>query len=253
MATTTPTEIPAPNQRTAARIAGYSYIALFVFAVFANFAVVERLVDPDDAAATFQDLAESETMLRLAIGAFLLIFVLDVLVAWALYHLFRPVGAAISSLTAWFRIVYTVFLGVALVFLFAVLQLVGDADHITAFDQTARDTHSMLALDAFNATWLIGLTCFGVHLALLGFMIVRSSIASRILGVLLLVAGGAYVFDTLAYTLLSSYTDNETVFSTIVVLPAVLGEAAFMIWLLTRAGRRDDAPVEDRDRSLAAV
>ncbi|MDH3300572.1 MAG: DUF4386 domain-containing protein [Acidimicrobiia bacterium] len=39
-----------PNPRTMALLAGWSYVALFVLAVFANFFVRERLVDTADAA-----------------------------------------------------------------------------------------------------------------------------------------------------------------------------------------------------------
>lgn len=235
--TSGPADATRPAPRSAARIAGYSYIALFVLGVFANFFVRERLVETGDAAATFRNFVDSEAMVRLAIVAFLAAFVLDVVVAWALYHLFRPAGAAISALTAWFRIVYTVFLGMAVVFLFGVLELAGDAGHVAALGQTARDGHVMLALDAFNATWLVGLTCFGIHLTLIGALMLRSRLAAPALGVVLAVAGAAYVFDTLAYSLLSTYADHEAVFTAIVALPAVVGEAALTVWLLSRAGK----------------
>jgi hypothetical protein len=236
----------SPTPRTAALIAGSSYVALFALGIFGNFLVRERLVQSDDAAATFQNVAGDASLVRLAIAAFIAAFVLDVLVAWALYYVFRPAGPGLSRLTAWFRLVYTIFLGTAAVFLFMALELVGSAEHIVSLDQPVRETTTMLALDAFNATWLIGLTCFGVHLALLGVMCLRSDVAPRPLGSLLVIAGAAYVFDTLAYTLLSNYEDNEALFTAIVALPAVLAEAGLMIWLLRRAGK--PPAVTDRDR-----
>jgi hypothetical protein len=247
--------VPDPTPRTAARIAGYSYMALFALGIFGNFFVRERLVERGDATATFQNVADAEGLLRLAIVAFTAAFVLDVVVAWALYHVFRPAGAAISSLTAWFRIVYTIFLGTAALFLFAVLELVGGGADVAALDQPTREAHTMLALDAFNATWLIGLTCFGVHLALLGAMSVRSTVAPRLLGTVLLVAGAAYVFDTLAYSLLDSYSDHEALFTTVVALPAVVAEASLMVWLLRRARclRADDLASPHLDDRPALV
>jgi hypothetical protein len=233
----------APRPRSAARIAGYSYVALFMLGVFGNFFVREQLVETGDAAATFQNIANDTTLVRLAIVAFIAAFALDVLVAWALYYVFRPAGAALSSLTAWFRIVYTVFLGAAVVFLFVVLQLV-DGDEVAGLDRAAREAHAMLALDAFNATWLVGLTCFGVHLALLGVMSIRSTVAPRSLGIVLIIAGAAYMFDTLAYSLLANYTDNEGVFAAIVAVPAVIAEASLMIWLIRQGRDSTRRPVE---------
>ncbi len=225
-----------PNRHLLARWAGVSYVALFVLAIFANFMVRERLVDQGDPAATFANLVESEQTVRYAVIAFLIIFLLDVFVAWALYYVFRPVGAALSQLTAWFRIVYTVFLGVAAVFLYSVLRLIDQADPMLEMTQAARESAVMLALDAFNATWLIGLAAFGVHLILIGAMILRSQMAHRLLGIVVGVAGAAYVFDTVAYTLVENYSANADVFTAIVAVPAVIAEAAFTIWLLLGAG-----------------
>lgn len=133
------------NRRTVAVIAGISYLALFAVGIFGNFMVREQLVVADDPTATLQNLAESETLVRLAIVGFIAAFVLDVLVAWALFHVFRPAGADLSRLTCWFRIVYTVFLGVAVVFLFGALELAGDASHVVAIESAARESQAMLA------------------------------------------------------------------------------------------------------------
>lgn len=225
---------PHPTPRTAARLAGVGYVAIFALAIFANFFVRVRLVVPDDAAATVANLADSEPLLRAAIVAFLIVFLLDVGIAWALHHVFRGVGEAISALAAWFRIVYTVFLGVAVVFLFAVLQLTGDGEYLAALGPKQRDAQVMLALEAFNATWLVGLTAFGVHLVLVGSIMARSRLAPGVLGSVLVVAGAAYVLDTLAYASLSNYADHQSLFTTMVALPSVVAEAAFAGWLLSR-------------------
>jgi hypothetical protein len=193
-------------------------------------------VESGDAAATFQNVADASGLLRVAIAGFIVAFALDVLVAWLLYHVFRPGGPTMSWLAAWFRVVYTVFLGVAVIFLFAVLELTSGDSAVSSLDQATREADTMLALDAFNATWLVGLTCFGIHLALLGSMALRTNVAPRVLGIFLQAAGAMYVFDTFAYTLLSSYEDHEALFTTMVAAPAVIAEASLAVWLI-RTGR----------------
>ncbi|MGI9641147.1 MAG: DUF4386 domain-containing protein, partial [Acidimicrobiia bacterium] len=94
-----------------------------------------------------------------------------------------------------------------------------------------------LLMDAFNYTWLIGLAAFGIHLIILGAMIVRSQIASRILGFALIVAGGAYMVDTFANALLSNYADYADAFLAMVAITAIVAEFAFTAWLLLRAGK----------------
>ena len=115
MSTNPTTEL---SPRRAAWFAGISYAVIFVFAIFANFSVRERLVDLDDAAATAANLADNEVLVRIAMLAFLVIFVLDIAVAWLLHVVLRHTGERRSLLAAWFRIGYTVFLGVALVLAF---------------------------------------------------------------------------------------------------------------------------------------
>jgi hypothetical protein len=94
-------------------------------AIFGNFTVLERLIEPENAALTVANITESLGAFRLGIAAFLMVFAIDVLVAWALHVVFRAVDRDLSLLTAWFRLVYAVFLGAGLVSLLEVVQLVG--------------------------------------------------------------------------------------------------------------------------------
>ena len=224
--------IDRPSPRQAARIAGVGYVALFALAFFANFFVRERLVVGGDAAATFSNIAESEALFRIGLLAFLVIFLIDVVVAGALHVVFESVSRHVSLVAAWFRLVYTAFLGVAAIFFFTALELVGDGGHLGAFASGQLEGQVTLAVNAFNYTWLIGLAAFGVHLVLIAYLMFRSGVVSRVLGVILATAGTTYVIDTTAYTLLSNYTDFEGVFLAIVAIPSVVAEFAFAIWLL---------------------
>ncbi len=242
------THITEISPRRAALIAGAGYVTLFVLGIFSNFFVLTALIEPGDAAATFTNIAESESLFRMGTAGFLVVFLVDVVVAWALYVLFREVARDVSLLAAWFRLIYTVFLGVALIFLYIALQLIGGAGYLNVFEPGQVDAQVMLLLEAFNFAWLIGLAGFGVHLMLLGYLVLKVKYAPRVLGYLVLVAGAAYVVDTTANALLSNYADYETLFLAIVAVPAVVGELAFTFWLLFRAERQ-----EITDRSAAVV
>lgn len=233
--------IPDRSRRQAALIAGVGYLTIFFLALFANFAVRTNLIEADDPTATAANIADSETLFRFGLVAFLVVFIVDVVVAWALYLFYKQQSQEVSLLSAWFRLVYTVFLGVAAVFFFVALQLLSGDDYLAAFDAAQLDTQAFVALDAFNYTWLIGLVAFGFHLIVLGYLVVRSSEVTKVLGYVLMAAGVAYIVDTAANALLANYDDLEGVFLTIVVLPSVVGELWLTIWLLTRGGR--DAPV----------
>jgi ABC-type Co2+ transport system permease subunit len=99
----------------------------------ANFGVLQKLIVPGDAAITAQNIAAAQGLFRLAIGAFFLVAVLDVVIGWALYIRFQAVNRSLSLLAALFRVVYATMLGVALTNLVSALQLVGGADFLKAF------------------------------------------------------------------------------------------------------------------------
>lgn len=239
-----PDHIAETSPRQAARIAGVAYLIVFVLSIFANFVVRERLIEPGDAAATATNIVGNEGLFRLGLVGFMVVFVADLVIAWALYIFFRNLSRDLSLLTAWFRLVYTVFLGVALIFFFEALQLLSGADYLTVFDRGQLNAQTMVALEAFNYTWLIGLVCFGIHLILLGYLVVRSGYVSRVLGFVLMGAGVAYVIDTLANALLANYDDVEAVFLVIVAVPSVIGELWLGLWLLLKAGKGQEATLQ---------
>lgn len=221
--------------RTAARWAGAGYLAIFVLAILANFVAIGSVLDAADATATAAQLAESEGLVRLGTIAFLAIFLIDIVVAWALHALLRDVHHDVSLLSAWFRLAYTVMLGVALVFLHLALLLVGES----AAAAGATDADVLLALQAFDFTWVAGLAAFGLHLVLIGWLLVRSGRAPRGLGWLLMVAGIAYVVDTVAHIALPDYEAVSVAFLAMVAVPSVVAELGLTVWLLlVAAGRR---------------
>lgn len=215
---------PAFPRGTAARLAGVSYIVMFGLAIFANFVVREGLIEPGNPVATFENVAGSIGLFRLGLLAFLVIFVLDVVIAWALHVVFREVNHDLSLAAAWFRLVYTVLLGVSLVSFFDVIRAATGAGPQGA-DQV------MAAMESFESTWLIGLLAFGVHLVLLGMLIVRSGLVTRGLGFILVVAGVAYIVDTVAHTVLSDYDAIGGVLLAAVAIPAMIGEGWLSLWL----------------------
>lgn len=225
------------SRRTAARVAGVGYLALFVLAIFANFIVKQGMIDPSDAEATVAAIREQESLFRIGLAAFVAVFLIDIPVAWALYVLFAPGGRTRSLLIAWFRIAYTVLLGVATVFLFLALEIA------TSTVALGPDV-AVLMVGAFDFAWYVGLSAFGLHLILLGALILRSRIAPRAIGIILAVAGSTYVVDTVAHVLVADYAAIADVMLALVAIPSIVAEFAFTIWLLL-AGRRSSAVTRD--------
>jgi hypothetical protein len=216
------------------RIAGFGYLIIFMSGIFSNFFVLESIIIPGDAAATAENIMGHDTLFRMGILSFVIMVIFDVLLAWALYLLLKPVNRDLSLLTGWLRLVNCTIFGTAVYNLFIVLQLLSGADYLKVFEAGDLQAQVMLALDAFNNTWLIGLVFFGFHLLLLGYLIYRSGYIPKILGVLLIIASAGYLIDSFAYFLMPGYAEYEDIFMLIVVIPGVIGELSFTLWLLLK-------------------
>jgi hypothetical protein len=218
-------------------LTGIGYLVIFITGVFSNFFVLENLIVSGDAAATAENIMEGDMIFRLGILSFIIMVILDLLLAWTLYVLLRPVHKDLSLLAGWLRLVNGTVFGIALFGLFNVLQMISGADYLEAFETGQLQAQVMLSLDAFNNTWLIGLVFFGFHLLLLGYLIIRSGYIPRIIGYLLVLASLGYLIDSFANFLLPGYSKYETIFMMIVVIPGVVGELSLTFWLLIKGGK----------------
>jgi Domain of unknown function (DUF4386) len=224
----------AISQRQAAVTAGIAYAVLIVLGLVFNF-IVLGLIEPDDAATTVSNITDSEALFRTGLVAFTIVLIADAVVAWGLYALFQRTSRELSVFAAWFRLLYVAIAGAALLHLLVAAKLVDGTGYTAAFEQGQRDAQVMLSLDGFLYGWRVSLVAFGVHLLLLGFVIVKSDYAPRTLGILVTLAGLGYVVSSLAGVLLPNFNRNVAVLPLAVV--TVPGEFGLTGWLLWRAGR----------------
>jgi hypothetical protein len=75
-------------------------LLMSILAIFANFFVLEGLIIPGDAATTANNIIANELLFRGGISSFIIVLILDVLVAWALYILLKPVNKNLALLAA---------------------------------------------------------------------------------------------------------------------------------------------------------
>jgi hypothetical protein len=167
---------------------------------------------------------------RRSVLALLGILVLDVVVAWGLYGFLVPVNRGLSLLTAWLRLVYAGILGVALVQLIELLALLGEGLPSSDALATGAGAAALARLDAYYAIWGAGLIVFGLHLAGLGLLVLRSGHVPKLLGVLLLLAGIGYMTEYGARILWSDFS--------VPLSSAGWAELVFMLWLLWAGLRR---------------
>src|SRR6476659_3517390 len=94
--------------RTASLIAGFSLLVMVISAPFVELVAYPKLVIPGKATETIQNIKNNRGLFTYVIFGYLLTFIADVVVAWALYILLKPVNEHLSLLTAMFRGIYTI-------------------------------------------------------------------------------------------------------------------------------------------------
>ena len=148
----------------AARIAGLGYLIIFISGIFANFFVLESLIVPESPAGTIENIMANQLLFRVGIFSFMIMVIFDILLAWLLYILLKPVNTKLSLFSGWLRLVNGTIFGIALYHLLNVLEIVGGADYIKMLDPGQLQAQVLLFLHSFNQLWLIGLVFFGLHL-----------------------------------------------------------------------------------------
>lgn len=216
----------------ASTTAGVGLLLMSVLSAFGYLVAVKGLVVPGNAARTAKNVTDHEGLFRFGVLSLYLVAALDVVVAWALYRVVKPVGEALSKLAAWLRVAY------AGVFIVAISQLFG------VFGLHA--AQALRHINSFTNIWDAGLVVFGLNLFVLAYLAYRSGYVPKFLGVLLAIAGFGYVFDTVARVLVRGSSSDVSAITG-------MGEFAFALWLVIRGRRITVDDSESHDISIGAA
>jgi hypothetical protein len=217
----------APSSRTlvSARVAGLIYLAIIGLGLFGEAYVRGSLVAPENAATTANRILASESLWRASIVADLLMHVLDVPLIAFLYLLLKPVSHPLALLATMFNVVQTCVLVANKLTLVGALSLLKAGMPVPA-EFTAL---SKVAIDVHGHGFGIGLIFFGFSCLVRSVLIIRSGYMPAWVGWLIGLAGVSYLANSFA--LLLSPSLAAALFPA-VLLPSLVGEAAFCVWLL---------------------
>jgi len=221
------------STRNPGRFAGLLYVLTSIVGFFAMGYVPSKLIVHGNAAATANNIVASETLFRLGIAGELIGQAGFIFVALALYDLLQGVNRRHASL-----MVILIVVSIPIVFLnelnsIAALVLARGADFVSVFEKPQRDAMAMLFLKLHGQGFGVAEIFWGLWLFPLGLLVYRSRFLPRFLGVWLALAGVAWVILSLSGILLPQYQDKVYTYSQ----PAIIGEIAFMFWLLIKGAR----------------
>ena len=212
-----------PSPRINALIAGTAYLVMAIIAVACLF---DPKTVPIVAAADapWPD-AVPAGLLKLVVGMGT-IAGLDVVVALALYGLFRREAPKVSAWMAGTRIVY------ALLFALAISHAAAAYGVTRAGPADAAGVAAMLdAYGRFKGGWDFSFFVFAPHLALLGWLVWDRSALRKGLAILLGIAALGYFIDSVIAFAAPAITFRLGIYT-------FVGELTLIAWLFLQAGRR---------------
>ncbi len=223
------------SQRKYALIAGISLLLMAVVAGLSYGYLHGNLVVADDAQATLENLKTSTGLFYTEIFGWTLIFLLDGLVAWSLYHFFKKSNKGLAFLSSFLRVIYTAFLGMAIYNLPQVMTVIND--QLEPMGMNNGIAQVMHHLNSFEDIWSKSLIIFGFHLTLLGFLAFKADYVPKTWGVLLVIAGFSYSYLHGMYTFFPQIKEHLIFIESILSIPMIVGEVGFAIWLVVKGGK----------------
>lgn len=217
----------------AALIAGIAYLMVFVVSTFGNSLALENLLVMGDAKATTHNLFNNRGLFRFGISSWYVVIIFDIIAAWALFIFLAPVHNKLALLAAWFRLIFAAIYAMAFVELHSVLYLFSNA----LYPDAGMEASTMLVVNKYDSMVHLSFIFFGLHIGVLGYLILRSGYVPKLLGFMLMIALLGYLIDSFGNFLSPVYADNETLFIIFVAVPAILSEFSLTVWLLVK-GRK---------------
>ncbi len=216
------------SPRLVARLAGVAYLVTTLAGLFAEVGVRGKLIDYADPAGTAHGILASETLYRMGFAADILGGAAYLVVTLLLYELLKPVSPMLSLLAAFFSLVGIAVGAVAALGHLAPLLILKDA-YMAPFNAAQTQAIAMLALKLHARGYWIALVFFGFYEIVLGYLIFTSSFMPRLLGILVALAGAAFL--TNSFALFLSPEIGGALNSFMLALDGI-GEISLTLWLL---------------------
>ena len=222
-----------PQLQKNARIAGFFYLLMTVTGPFILIYVPGKLFVTGNASATVANILANQTLFRSYIVVGLLSELFFIAAVFALYRLLKEVDQWLAKLMVIVVLVDAPTAFLAIANQLATLSLIQGSDLLSVFDKPQRDAVATLLINFDRLALPVSELFWGLWLLPLAALVYRSGFLPRFLGVWLCLNGLAYVVISLTGIVMPEHYKTVNTFS----FPILLGEVAFMLWLLIVGAR----------------
>jgi len=219
------------SNKNLARIAGLLYLIVIATGLFAEVFVRQALKVSGDALSTAHNIQSSEMLFRWGFVADIINFVCGLPCVLIIYFLFKQINKFLLQLALIFVVIQTAIIAVNLLNQISPLLILSNNAYLNTFQPNQLATLSQLSLNIQGVGYAIGLVFFGVYCLLVGYVIFKSKMVPKFLGILYIISGVGYLINS--FTMLLSKGFSNPLF-TYVAIPIFIGELSFCMWLLIK-------------------
>jgi hypothetical protein len=218
------------------RTAGLIYLIVIATGILSLAFVPSQLIVSGDAARTVENIAASQGLFRFDIVAGFICYVAFLFLPLAFYRLLSHVSLSGAVLMVLLAVVSVPIALGNLVNKLDVLTLLSGKAYLANYSADQLNAAVMLSLARYDSGVLVAKIFWGLWLLPLGYLVFRSGLLPKVLGILLMLGCFGYLVDVFGATLLSEY--SSTNIARFARLPASIGEIGTCLWLVIFGARK---------------
>lgn len=184
---------------------GVAFIISMIIVTLVDDFLLSNFVVPGDIEVLAREIKANHTLFGFAMVGYLMVLVLDAIIALALYIVLRPANKTLAAITSALRLLY------AFTVILALFALVFEIINVYGYAFLKR----------------IGYVFFALHIFLLGYSVFKSGYIPKSLGVLLIIASFSYVVFFIDHGL-------PEALMIAIMLTMAIAELALSIWLIVK-------------------
>lgn len=201
----------------AARVAGTAFIVSFILIIIVGNLLLPNFVNPGDKEELEADIEDNEQFFKAAVVIYLIVLLLDAIVAMGIVIVLDPVHRTLASASGALRLGYVVIM---------VIIVVALATHL-------------IDVDRYGTVKLVGYLFFTGHILVTGYAVYISGYIPRMFGVLYMLAFVSYILAFYASSLVP-----EAILAIFMIF-MIIAELSLSVWFVLKAPKLDGM-IEER-------
>ena len=217
------------SNKTKARIAGVLFLFVIVFGAFAEVFVRQKVMVDGDAAKTAQNIIAHKWLFQVGIVSDLIMATAYFLFAFTTYHLLKSVNVKHAQVMLLSVVIAVCILCLNTFNQVAASLIINNDQYLKAFETDQLQALATFFMKLHSKGYMIAQIFYGLYLIPLGYLVYKSGVLPKIIGVCLILGGAGDLIDFVRFFLFPNY---QSVILQNITVPANLGEFSLCLWLI---------------------